>query len=235
MSEDSPRKDVYSILVGVDYSEVSESALAQAVTLARTHELAHIHVLHSVLGIPPIGLTTRDLTLASPPPPPAHINLLTSDMSRDMQVFVERVLNKLDLQEKPDGVRSTICWTTHLRESYPTVAIVQLAADIPADIVVVGTHGRRGLARFLLGSVAEGVVRLAPCPVLVVRPVGAQPATDSPAIEPPCPQCLETRRMTEGTQFWCDRHREHHERAHTYHFTPFRDAHQSGMLLHPLD
>jgi nucleotide-binding universal stress UspA family protein len=235
MSENSPIKAVYSILVGVDYSEVSESALAEAVTLARIHELAHIHVVHCAPGMPPLGLVTRDLTLASPAPAPTQINLPTLDMSRDVQVFVERVLNKFNLQKILDGVRSTLRWTTHLRVADPIVAIVQLAADIQADLVVVGTHGRRGLARFLLGSVAEGVVRRAPCPVLVVRPVGAQAATDVPAIEPPCPQCLETRRMTEGAQFWCDRHREHHERAHTYHFTPFRDSHQSGTLLHPLD
>jgi nucleotide-binding universal stress UspA family protein len=59
-------------------------------------------------------------------------------------------------------------------------AIAQLASDIEADLVVVGTHGHRGLERLLLGSVAENVVRLAPCPVLVVRPVGAIAAANNP-------------------------------------------------------
>ncbi|HEX4475373.1 MAG TPA: universal stress protein, partial [Polyangiaceae bacterium] len=131
--------------------------------------------------------------------------------------------------------QAAISWTTHLRMTDATRAIVQLAVDIEADLVVVGTHSRSGLARFLLGSVAEGVVRLAPCPVLVVRAHGAEAATEGPRIEPPCPQCLETRRATEGKELWCERHREHHERAHTYHFTPFRGSHQSGLLLHPLE
>lgn len=230
MSKSSLAKDRYSIVVGVDYSEVSESALAEAVRLARTHERAHIHVVHSVPGMPPLGLATRDVTLASPSSFP---NQRILDMSRDVQVFVERVLNWLGPETSAE--RASIRWTTHLRVSDPTVAIVQLAGDIEADLVVIGTHGRRGIARFLLGSVAAGVVRLAPCPVLVVRPVGAAAAAEGPAIEPPCPQCLETRRKTDGSKFWCERHSEHHERAHTYHFTPFQDAHQSGTLLHPLD
>src|SRR5439155_18076193 len=49
-------------------------------------------------------------------------------------------------------------------------AIVEYAKDVHADIIVVGTHGRSGVSRLLMGSVAEHVVRTAPCPVLVVRP-----------------------------------------------------------------
>jgi nucleotide-binding universal stress UspA family protein len=47
--------------------------------------------------------------------------------------------------------------------------IAQLARDWNADLLVVGTHGRRGVSRLLLGSVAEGMVRVAPCPLLLVR------------------------------------------------------------------
>jgi nucleotide-binding universal stress UspA family protein len=49
-------------------------------------------------------------------------------------------------------------------------AIVEYARDVHADVIVVGTHGRSGVSRLLMGSVAEHVVRSAPCPVLVVRP-----------------------------------------------------------------
>ena len=52
----------------------------------------------------------------------------------------------------------------------PAQEIVDYAADIHADLIVVGTHGRSGVSRLLMGSVAEHVVRSAPCPVLVVRP-----------------------------------------------------------------
>jgi nucleotide-binding universal stress UspA family protein len=235
MNDTSGTLRVYSILVGVDYSEASALALTEAVLLARSHERSHIHLVHSIPGMPPIGRATGtpDLTTAGPGLP-AHVDQLSADMSGDMQVFVEKVLTKLDPQKSEDQARATLHWTIHIRLSDPTPAIVQLASDIQADLIVVGTHGRGGLARLLLGSVAEGVVRRAPCPVLVVRPVGVEPAANGPKIEPPCPQCLEARRASAGAQFWCERHQEHHARAHTYHFTPFRDSHQSGLLLHPL-
>lgn len=63
----------------------------------------------------------------------------------------------------------------HVRVGQPADAIVDLANDWPADLIVVGSRGRSGIGRVLLGSVAESVVRRAPCPVLVVRKSG-QPA-----------------------------------------------------------
>jgi universal stress protein A len=63
--------------------------------------------------------------------------------------------------------------TDHLvRVGHPVDIILQVARDRPADLVVIGSHGRSGLGRVLLGSVAESVVRQAPCPVLVVRKDG---------------------------------------------------------------
>jgi nucleotide-binding universal stress UspA family protein len=52
---------------------------------------------------------------------------------------------------------------------FPAEDIVRLATEVQADLIVVGTHGRRGLSHLLLGSVAERVIRTAPCPVLTVR------------------------------------------------------------------
>jgi hypothetical protein len=94
---------------------------------------------------------------------------------------------------------------------------VQLASDLQADVIVVGTHGRRGLARFLIGSTAERVVRLATCAVLVERPTVATAEETGPQIEPPCPRCAETRRSTGNAELWCSQHRGHHGRRHTYH------------------
>jgi nucleotide-binding universal stress UspA family protein len=51
----------------------------------------------------------------------------------------------------------------------PTLEIVEMARSLPADLIVISTHGRTGLKHVVLGSVAEHVVRRAPCPVLVVR------------------------------------------------------------------
>ena len=59
--------------------------------------------------------------------------------------------------------------TTEVREGRPSDVIVDVARSTEADLVVVGTHGRTGVAHTVLGSVAERVVRTAPCPVLTVR------------------------------------------------------------------
>lgn len=60
-----------------------------------------------------------------------------------------------------------------LGEGEPAEEIVRLARELPCDLIVMGTHGRTGLDRLLLGSVAEQVVRHAPCPVLTVKPPAA--------------------------------------------------------------
>ena len=103
----------------------------------------------------------------------------------------------------------------HQRLEVPSEEIAQLAVDVEADLVIVGTHSRRGLARMILGSVAEATVRLAPCPVLVIKPKSLPP--QGPTIQPPCPRCIETRKATGGKEYWCEQHREHHGQRHTYH------------------
>jgi nucleotide-binding universal stress UspA family protein len=57
-----------------------------------------------------------------------------------------------------------------VRTGMPAPTIVSKAKEWPADLIVIASHGRSGVARALLGSVAEGIMRSAPCPVLVVRP-----------------------------------------------------------------
>ena len=97
----------------------------------------------------------------------------------------------------------------------PSLALTLLASQLEADLLVIGSHGLNGVARWLLGSVAEGVVRRATCPVLVVPP---KPDTLSvPEVEPPCPACSEARRASAGAELWCGQHRERHGRRHTYH------------------
>ncbi|MGC4086680.1 MAG: universal stress protein [Polyangiaceae bacterium] len=81
--------------------------------------------------------------------------------------------------------------------------------------MVVGTQGRRGVSRLLLGSTAEATVRMAPCPVLVAR--NKATPVEEPRIEPPCPRCVEARIASNGAEYWCAQHRERHGQRHTYH------------------
>jgi hypothetical protein len=91
----------------------------------------------------------------------------------------------------------------HVRTGEPYREIVQLASDMEADLVVIGTHSRGGVSRLLMGSVAERVQRYAPCPVLTVKPKTVPHASD---IDPPCPDCHAVRVETSGARLWCDVH-----------------------------
>lgn len=80
-------------------------------------------------------------------------------------------------------------------------ALVQVAVDLEADLLLLGTHGRKGVERLVLGSVAGQVFRMAPCSVLVARPKDYGGLEKSPVIAPPKP----------GQQ-------HHHVHGHTYHY-----------------
>jgi nucleotide-binding universal stress UspA family protein len=209
----------FVILVGVDYSELGDRAFQQAVSTARGHEHAYVHVVHVLPG-PAFG---PQLGMAAPPD-------LTQESER-LRAHVEQLLARC-LEREPIGrIPPFDGLTTHIGIYGAAETIGQLANALEADLVVVGTHGRKGVTRMVLGSVAERTVRLAPCPVLVVRPIGAPARPVAPKIEPACPRCLEMRHETNGRQFWCDQHAEHHDRRHTYHFDSNRPSHQSGLLI----
>ena len=220
MTTTDPKRPL-TVIVGVDYSDTSALALVEAVRAARSRENNHVHVVHVMSPVQTVG------PMAGAYIPPV---LDTAKAADELKQFVEKTLAEAQTSLPDDGRPIVDRLTTHLGMSDPREAIAQLASDLDADLVVIGTHGRRGVSRFLLGSVAEGVVRIAPCPVLVVRPRGTE-ASKVPEIEPPCPRCIETRRASEGKDFWCAQHREHHDRRHTYHFGPVRSGHQSGLLI----
>lgn len=216
MNASETEKKPYAVVVGVDYSELSNLALERACELAKAQARAELHVIHvePIVQVRNYVLTDETLTTS------------LEDASARLHEHVEKVV------ERWCDVHATAApferLTTHVRTENPAEAIAQLASDVEADLVVVGTHGRRGAQRFLLGSVAEGTVRLAPCEVLVVR----TPDASVPKIEPPCQRCLETRQASGGKEFWCEQHREQHGRRHTYHYRAAAGARQSGFLIH---
>lgn len=107
----------------------------------------------------------------------------------------------------------------HLAAGPPWRAIVQMASSLRADLVVVGTAGRTGVARIALGSVAEMVVRHAGCPVLVARPKDHHTHAE-PSIEPPCSDCVAVQEKTARAELWCARHTSHHPRGHLHYELP---------------
>jgi nucleotide-binding universal stress UspA family protein len=198
----------YIIVVGIDYSDAGDLALDRAFELAAEKTTAEVHILHVMPAAMP--LTALDLNAILPTQDRQAIEQATRTLreyaDRRLQLFQDHVLSPKRLFHRA---------VSHLRFDAPAQELAQLASDLEADLVVVGTHGRRGAARLILGSVAEEVVRLAPCPVLVVRPKSADESV--PKIEPPCPMCLEARRASGGAQMWCEQHTARHAERHYYH------------------
>ena len=201
-----PTEKPYVIVVAVDYSEEGNLALERAFELGGEKPAAEVHVIN-VLPVYQSGFAEGTGSLIGSLPS-------IKDAGEQLRTYVE---TRLDLfrKEHPDTRIGSDNVRAHQRLEVPSEEIAQLAVDVEADLVIVGTHSRRGLARMILGSVAEATVRLAPCPVLVMKPKTAPP--EGPTIQPPCPRCLETRRASGGKEYWCEQHREHHGQRHTYH------------------
>jgi nucleotide-binding universal stress UspA family protein len=159
----STSKKPYVIVVGLDFSESGALVLERALELALAKPTPEIHVLN----VRPILASdvTPDVVGAW-----GGAALTLSLAADELKLYVARLVNDFRARHRGaelgflDGIR------THLRTEDAAGQITQLAADVDADLVVVGTHGRRGMARLILGSVAESTIRSAPCPVLVVRP-----------------------------------------------------------------
>lgn len=137
----------HDILVPIDFSPGSEHALDYACSLAGKLD-ATIHLVNA------IGAGLPELNVA-----------LTDQMIETLRTGAMAQLEKLAEARKP-VVRfgKLIVQFGEARD-----AILETVASVRPDLIVIGSHGRRGVSRFVLGSVAEEVVRRAPCPVLVVR------------------------------------------------------------------
>lgn len=195
---------VYRIVVGTDFSDTADVALKQAFELASKEQNAEVHVVNAVRHLG--EYVQMDL-----PDTPAY--RLPLDEAQDkIEAHVGAELSKW---QGATGKTFSRC-VTYLSTEFPAVGISQLAADLDAEMIVIGTHGRQGLRRLVLGSVAEAVVRMAHVPVLVVRPKDVE--AKIPEIAPPCQKCVEARKASAGKELWCEQHQERHGQRHTYHY-----------------
>ena len=205
-AKSSAENKAYVVVVGVDFSPASELAVDTAFELAGAQPRAEVHLINVVQTYGP------QIAYEMPGDSSALTVLTTAEAGARFKEYAEQMLARFGAQHPGKNLGRVF---THLRYDSIADEIAQLAADLEADLVVVGTHGRRGVSRLLLGSSAEATVRLAPCPVLVMRPKALPEAP--PRIEPPCPRCVETRRASGGNELWCEQHRERHGQRHTYH------------------
>jgi len=138
-----------SLLVPTDFSAPAEHALAYAVLLADRLD-ARIHVIHAIpipeLGVPELGVAVASTMMdALVRRGQASLDELHGRW-RDKATFGELVLRTGDIR----------------------AMILEVARELAVDLIVIGSHGRHGISRVVLGSIAEAVVRAAPCPVVTV-------------------------------------------------------------------
>jgi nucleotide-binding universal stress UspA family protein len=143
---------IRQVLVATDFSEPSEAALLYGRTLAAQFG-ATLHVVHV---IPEIYPHMFDEGYA----------LMTPEIRKQIEDSAREHLSELLIDSDSSGPPAM---SAVLAGSSPARAIVEYAKDHAIDLIVIGTHGRGGVAHLMLGSVAERVVRLAACPVLTVR------------------------------------------------------------------
>lgn len=153
MSQPTPSTPV--VLVAVDLHKGSNLVMSRAMVHAAAMG-AEVHLL---------CVTEPNIANVKPPEDLDAPELTGTDVHRVQEFAQTRVA---DFKKKyPSLATPTV--QVHMDAGDPAEKIVNNAAKLNADLVVLGTHGRTGLKRLLIGSVAEKVVRLAGCPVLVVR------------------------------------------------------------------
>ncbi|RTL73157.1 MAG: universal stress protein [Hyphomicrobiales bacterium] len=141
------------ILLATDGSSASEKAVAQALELAKS------------LNAKVLGVTSTELWSALDVSGPDGRERITK-YEAAAKKSADKILSNLSAAAERAGVA---CVTLHVPDASPAVAIVETAKREGCDLIVMGSHGRRGIDRLLLGSQAQRVVTNAACPVLVCR------------------------------------------------------------------
>lgn len=194
-----------TVVVGLDFTDADGPAFDQAVRIAQRVPRSELHLVH-VFGAEPSRAKSKELV--------GHLRLYVNEKAAAM------------------GGLGGITVGIHLRSGKPVREIVQLATEVSADIIVVGSYRGPHLSHWVLGSTAERLIHAAPCPVLVASPRPKEPAKHEPSIEPPCPDCVRARSASRGKEWWCERHSHVAVGGHLYSYQrelPFA-SHDSEVI-----
>lgn len=144
--------DIKTILAPTDFSQHSEHAVRYACALAERLG-ATLHLIHVLSEIVPAG------------PDPLLMPVMPPQFYQENEQRAKETLEAIPKAGwcRPPAVVTAVRWGS------PVDAIVDYSRELSIDLIVIATHGRTGLSHVLLGSVAERIVREAPCPVLTIR------------------------------------------------------------------
>jgi nucleotide-binding universal stress UspA family protein len=192
-----PPPSGYAVVVGIDFDVTGDAAMSEALRLADARDDIEIHAVyvlsHNLDSLRADILAKRTTEL--------------DDIPGRLRKHIESRFG--DLPEK-----SAQRLALHVRLGAPAEAIHQLAVDVDAELIIVGTHGRTGLRKLALGSVAQKLLETAHCPVLVARRKDYSGLEKTARPEPLCPDCAQARTDSNGDKLWCEWHARPHVRAH---------------------
>lgn len=157
--KDKPRGPYRTVIIGVDFSAYSRLAMRTAIRIAPNADIHLVHAFHASSPRPLLSKLSDSMT---------HGPLAAADRRR-LEIFVEQEMAILRNAAPSEGLLHNRLHS-HSREGYPHDIIKHEAQRLGADLIVLGTHGRIGLQRTLLGSVSTDVINDRICDVLVVRP-----------------------------------------------------------------
>ena len=140
-----------NILFATDFSEASQAALPYAAAIARRYD-SQLHIAHI--------MSPASYVIPSQPGDPVTIDSIHEAARADVRQRMETLASHL----------KTVPHHTYVREGEVWESLSDIIRTHEIDLLVVGTHGRTGVKKLLLGSKAEEILRLAPCPVLTVGP-----------------------------------------------------------------
>ncbi len=143
--------EIKKILVPIDFSDYSKSALRYAVNITKVFN-AHVYLVYVIEPM----IYPADFSMGQIAVPNADL---------DVSKRAEEELDKLAKDEFPLNIVVDIV----VRTGRPFAEIIQVAAELDIDLIIIATHGHTGVEHLLFGSTAEKVVRKAPCPVLSLR------------------------------------------------------------------
>ncbi len=141
------------ILVATDFGDAADAALAYGRELARVFN-AQLDIVHVVENVLTRGFGAEGYVASYP------------ELQQEVEDAADRQLTSLVSADERQLLHAN---TVLLKSNSPAFTIVGYAKDNDVDLIIMGTHGRGAIAHLLMGSVAERVVRTAPCPVLTVR------------------------------------------------------------------
>lgn len=185
----------YIILAAVAFDDTGELALREAARMAGHHAGSELHVVHVLSDHVP-SESYGDVS---------RLHLQLGAAREQLRQRVERMTAARTL--RVEG---------HIRAGTAVRCILDLAAEIDADLVVVGTDRHTRLRKFILGSVAESVLRESHCPVLVAMRKDYPSLEGAEQVEPAWTACLELRAVSDNGMDWRERHSRACTRLHVY-------------------